>query len=257
MSYPDFGDCKDLRGRSPVDPAIFKEPRTLILLVAGQSMWSNSSNAAPYVPWTGGVFEFNIADGQCYPSDGGPVLGANIFLPGRISITPYLADLIVANNKASRVLMVNVCVNGTTAQDWSPVGQCYPRIPYVLNQLETLGISPNYCCFLQGQADVANGDTHDNYVNLRVWCFNAMRGAGYSGPIVNGLGVHWTNVSDVNPTEAAAIKQGQFDAAVTAGISAGPDDDEFGDAYRVDGVHWNDGGRYYTTQRWLPAIPVF
>jgi hypothetical protein len=164
--------------------------------------------------------------------------------------------MLIASGKCDRVLMVNVCVNGTAAVDWCPVGQCWPRIPYVLQQLQVLGLAPNYCCFLQGQADVANGDTHDNYVNLRVWCFNAMRSAGYAGAIVNGLGVHWTNVSNVNPAAAAAIRQGQFDAAVTAGISAGPDDDEFGDAYRVDGVHWNGVGRWYTVQRWLPAFPA-
>jgi len=91
----------------------------------------------------------------------------------------------------------------------------------------------------------------------RVSGINAWRKLGMTAPWVIGLGVHWTNVSNVNPVQAALIKTGQFQAAVVAGVSAGPDDDEFGDGYRTEGVHWNDLGRYYTVQRWLNAFPVF
>lgn len=219
-------------------------------------MWSNSASLTTYIP-SQPVYEFNIADGLCYPCDGGAVLGANTFQPGRLSITPYLADQLIIAGKAQRILLVNICVNGTSAQDWCPIGQCYPRITHVLNQLNTLGITPNYCVMLQGQADVAIQNSQANYTNLRTWGMTAMAQAGLSANIINGIGVHWTNVSNVYPTITAGIRAGQLQAAINAGVSAGADDDVYGDTHRVEGVHWNDLGRYYTTQSWLPAFPVF
>ena len=64
-------------------------------------------------------------------------------------------------------------------------------------------------------------------------------------------GVHWTNVSNDNPAGSS-----QFQSAVQGGVSAGPEDDQFDDQYRAEGAHWNELGRHYTFERWLPVFPA-
>lgn len=262
---PDIGEYRDARGRVPVDPNIFKQPHSLVLGIAGQSMLANFGKLSPYNPWTGEVYELDTVTGNIYRvTDGGfQTMGMDGW-SGGLSVLPYWGDMLVATGKCQRILLAAHCIGGTTAERWCPLGDMYARSLATLNWLQGLGIPPNYWIEMQGQAEFNPNDSTvsgggPNYANLRKWKFHALQAAGLTATIVVGQGAHWTNFSNVQTTLYAAIKQGQILA--TQGISnvaLGPDDDEWPDAgYRIDGVHPADGMRYWQMQRWLPAFPVF
>lgn len=262
---PDNGEYRDVRGRSPVDPAIFKQPHSCILAVSGQSMLGNYGQLMPYDPSTGQVYELDTRSGNIYQvTDGSfPTMGMDGW-PGRLSVLPYWADMLIMQGKATRVLLAAHNIGGTSAYRWCPVGDLYQRSLGVLQWLQGLGIPPNFWVEVQGQADVNPAEpnvavTAANYADLRKWKFSGLQAAGYTGITVVGQGAHWTGFSDVHPDRYTLVKQGQILSAQSmAGIALGPDDDEWPDAdYRVDGVHPADGMRYYQLQRWLPAFPVF
>lgn len=270
---PDCGEYRNARGRAPVDPNIFKQPGSLVLGVAGQSMLGNFAQLTPYNPWTGGVYELDTVTGNIYQvTDGSfPTMGMNGWFSGevpgpiRLSVLPYWGDMLVANKKCARILLAAHNIGGITAQRMSPVGDMYARSSATLAWLKSLGIPPNYWVEIQGQGDVNPSDTTacssaQNYADLRKWRWNALHSAGLTCTIVEGQGAHWTGYSDVYPDRYNMVKQGQILA--TQGISnvaLGPDDDEWvpDSVYRVDGVHPNDNMRYWQMQRWLPAFPVF
>lgn len=274
---PFQGEYCDSRGRTPVSPLIFKQPHTLILGVSGQSMLANYAQITPYNPWTGGVFEFDVQSGNIYQITDGtfPTMGMDGWwagqVPGpiRLSVLPYWADLLVALGKARRVLLCAHCMGGTTAERWCPIGDMYQRSAGTVQMLQGLGLAPNYWIEMQGQSDLNTADptctgSGYNWIALRQWRWAALRSIGMNATIVSGMGAHWTGYSDVNPSRYDMIKQAQRSVYVSLqngqplqGIALGPDDDEWSDAYRVDGVHPADGMRYWQLQRWLPAFPVF
>lgn len=269
IAIPDCGEYRDARGRAPVDPAIFKQPHSLILGCSGQSMLANYAQVTPYNPWTGGVYELDTITGNIYQvTDGSfPTMGmdgGSGAWAGRLSVLPYWADMLVANGRAARVLLAAHNIGGTTAERWCPIGDLYQRSLGTLQWLQGLGIPPNYWIEMQGQGEFNPGDTTvatdaTNYANLRKWKFQALQAAGLTATIVVGQGAHWTNFSNVQTSRYAMIKQGQIMATQGInGVALGPDDDEWPDAgYRVDGVHPADGMRYWQMQRWLPAFPTF
>ena len=256
---PKFDDCTDLRGRSPVDPGIFKQSRTLILMVLGQSMWGNYGTCTLYAPAAGHVYEFNIWDQKIYPSDGGPVLSAG---GGAISITPYLADMLIGYGHCARVLLVNLAIGSTSCADWDIMGKCYPRIQAALCQLNELGLQPNYCCVIQGHQDVSLGTTYDQFTKTRISMYQGIRAIGYHGSIISGLGC-WAQQAAGLTSQMANVKAGQLQAALNMGapnnVFAGIDDDTMLNnvSFRTDGVHWNDLGRFYTCWMWAQTFPIW
>jgi hypothetical protein len=264
-NIPDIGEYRDARGRAPVDPAIFKQPHSLILGCAGQSMLANFAQVTRYDPWTGGVYELDTITGNIYQvTDGSfPTMGMNGW-DGRVSVLPYWADMLCAQGRAERVLLAAHNVGGTTAQQWCPIGNLYQRSLGTLQWLQGLGIPPNFWIEMQGQGEFNPNDPTvctdaANYANLRKWKIQALQAAGLYCTVVIGQGAHWTGYSDVQTARYAEIKKGQVMASQGVPlICLGPDDDEWPDAgYRVDGVHPADGMRYWQMQRWLPCFPNF
>ncbi len=234
-------------------------------------MLGNYGQLTPYNP-QGKVYELCTATGLIYQvTDGSfPTMGMNGWYhgevppPPRSSVLPYWGDMLCINGKAKRILLAGHNVGGTSAYQWSPAGELYPRSLAVLQWLDSLGIPPNYWIEMLGQADVDQATpncatTARNFADLMQWKWGALRSAGLSCPIVMGQGAHWTGFSNVQTERYALVKQGQLMSATGfAGTALGPDDDEWPDAgYRVDGVHPADGMRYWQMQRWLPAFPVF
>lgn len=266
---PDNGEYRDARGRTPVDPNIFKQPHSLVLATSGQSMLANyGSFSTVYNPWTGGVYELDTVTGNIYQvTDGSfPTMGmdgGSGAWAGRTSVLPYWADYLVAVGKASRVLIAAHNIGGTTAEQWCPVGTMYPRSVAVLQWLQGLGIPPNYWIEMQGQAELDPSQSTacvsaQNYANLRQWKWNALFAAGMTCTTVVGQGAHWTNFSNVYTAQYAIVKTGQvLSTQGISNIALGPDDDVWPDSQRVDGVHPSDGMRYNQFQAWLPAFPTF
>jgi hypothetical protein len=279
---PDIGEYRDARGRTPVDPEIFKQPHSLILASAGQSMLGNFGQFS-YVPWTGGVFELCTVTGNIYQvsSDAGyPCMGMDGWFHGEVpgpirrSVLHMWGDYLVAIGRAQRVLLAGHNVGGTWASRWCPVGDLFPRSEAVFRHLNSLGIPPNFWIDMLGQGDltpstppvtyqgVGLGVAVDaaNWSALMRWRWHALKSIGMNAPIVLGQGAHHTNVSNVYPDRYAMVKAGQRAAALDEpglGISLGPDDDEWPDSYRVDGVHPGELMAGCQLQRWVPCFPTF
>lgn len=277
---PDCGEYRDPRGRTPVDPAIFQQPHSMVLACSGQSMLGNFAQLTPYNPWTGVVYELCTITGLIYQVTEGkyPTMGMDGWYSGEVpgvprsSVLPYWGDMLVANGKCSRVLLAAHNIGGTFAAQWCPIGNLFQRSLGTLQWLQSLGIPPTHWVEMLGQADVNastvpvtyNGNvllpasSAQNFADYMHWKWSSMRGVGMTCPITMGQGAHWTGVSNVQTARYAMIKHGQLIAAQAyAETELGPDDDEWPDAgYRVDGVHPADGMRYYQMQRWLPAFPV-
>lgn len=258
----DLIDYGDVKPPTQVDPAIFQQPRTLILIVDGQSMWGNFSLLTKFVP-NPNVYELSIWDGKIYQSTGDPVMNMNGW-DGRLSILPYLADRIIATGRADRVLICAINIGGTSAQQWSETGSLHDRKVHLMDILNGLGLTPNYCVSIQGQQDVYLGTSKTDYINQRISGLTAWRNLGMNAPIAVGVGVYWGGVSDIYPDRTLAIREGQIEAGLSGSNSGGPvsgvvsigaDDDTLGDSYRSERVHWNDLGRYYTVESWLPVFP--
>src|SRR5882724_6853393 len=113
MTIPDFGEYRDPRGRSPIDPNMFKQPHSLVLAVSGQSMPGNFAQLTPYNPWTGEVYEFEPHSGLIYRVTEGdfPTMGMDGWYSGQVagpprhSVLPYWGDILVANQRCSRILL--------------------------------------------------------------------------------------------------------------------------------------------------------
>lgn len=260
----DLGEYRDPRGRTPVDPNIFKLPHSLILATSGQSMLGNFGQLTPYHPTSGGVYEFEPHSGLIYHVTDGSfqTMGMDGWA-GRLSVLPYWADMLVQNGHAARVLLAAHNIGGTTAKRWCPIGDLYDRSAGILQMLQGLGIPPNFWVEMLGQADVdintvGAAGSAQNFADFMRWKWQGLRGLGLNCTVVIGQGAHWTNVSNVQTDRYAMIRQGQILAAQgLAGIALGPDDDKWPDTHRVDGVHPADLMRYFQLQDWLPAFPVF
>lgn len=283
LNIPDIGEYRDARGRTPVDPSIFKQPGSLILGTAGQSMLGNFAQFN-YTPWTGGVFELCTRTGNIYKVDTDaqhPCMGANGWFAGevpgpiRCSVLHLWADYLVAIGRAQRVLLASHNVGGTWASRWCPVGDLYPRSEGVVRWLQSLGIPPNYWIDMLGQGDLDPNTTPVVYQgnNLGVavdaagfsalmrWRWAALKSIGMTAPIIIAQGAFQNNVSNVYPDRYAMVKAGQRASALdepSLSISLGPDDDEWpNDGYRVDGVHQAQAMAEGQLQRWVPVFPTF
>lgn len=250
----------DPRGRTPVDPALFHQPGSLIMPTSGQSMLSNWGKFPRYVPWTGGVYEFSLLDGKIYPCDGEAIINADQFSDaegGRLSVLPYWGDMLCAQKKCARVLIACLNIGGTSSYDWCPVGTMYSRASLCVARLLEVGLAPNYWVHMLGQQDCLLRTTSRQFADYTKWMIASLRAQGMGATMAIGRGCYWQGVSDEDPVAAAEVVRGQeLVCAETAGTLLGPNDDEWGVEHRVDGVHPAESMRYHQCQRWWPTFPT-
>lgn len=254
----DFGDYRDTRGRTPVDPDIFKQPGTMIVGFSGQSMLGNYSALDYYHP-TREVYDLNLWDGNIYRDDGWQIFNSTS-MPGRLSVLPYWGDNLIAYGHCARVLRPAIVVGGTGAYDWCPVGGCFHRAQVLMERLAAFGLAPNFWVHMLGQRDLELNNSTANFSALTQWFILGMRGLGMHAPLMIGHGCYWEHYANANPAGVAAIRAGQLHAAQNGvgSCSLGADDDEWiGPANREDGVHPKNNMRYWQFQRWRPVFPVF
>lgn len=267
----DFGDYRDTRGRTPVDPSIFKHPHSCVLAVSGQSIPGNYSALSGWNP-TGEIYELNVWDGKVYRVDQNLIMGSDGGVgawAGRTSFLPYLAAQLIGAGKAARVLLCCAIQGGTNAYDWCPIAPADAhgvtlgsRRTVIMQVLANLGLAPNWWIHDQGPSDsdpskAVNATTGQNWSDLTMWGFNAdLRGpVGYTGPIQVPLDsiAPWGNATLAR--QGQQITWGRTDAG--SPIAVGPDEDQW-NMTRVDGVHFGNNERYYAVNSgFVPSMPVF
>ncbi|MCW7544924.1 hypothetical protein N7I30_14040 [Aurantimonas litoralis] len=255
ITLTDFGENKDARGRVPVDPAIFQQSGTRVLATTGQSMLANYGaltmfDPSAYIPQT--VYELSIHDGNIYESDGGQIMNCD-GSAGRLSVLPYWGHCLVSSGKSARVLLCSLNIGGSHAHRWMKGGDLFHRVEYLLDMLSCMGLHPTEWVHMQGQADMWSCTSSEAFAVRTARFIRDVQAAGYQNNMIVGLGAYQLYCTEAN---RLAIVRGQSVAAVEAGMSIGPNDDEWPVSMRVDGVHPNDQMRWYQWQRWQHAFGV-
>ncbi len=219
--------------------------KTLVLLVGGQSNWSNITPTT-YVPTNGTVIsQLNIFDGAFYPISAG-VLGTGYDPTGGFglgNIAARLADNLINSGNWNQVLLVDYAVNNTLVSDWGTGGQFNNRGPVAMLRMAAQGITPATTgvtfAFLwgQGENDTGAGTTQIAYTTSWNQMYSALTAAGFSGRTFV-CEETWTA-----GTTSAAVQAAQVALPNGTTIFSAGNLDAFGAPDRqADNIHFNDTG---------------
>jgi hypothetical protein len=221
---------------------------TKAFVVLGQSLLANYVFSDSYTP-TGGAANLNLNpfDGGLYRAVTGPALGPN---GTNGCIVSRVADLLITEGDAARVISVNIATGGTTAAAWAPGGNMNHRIGVACKRLLSLGISPAAVLWEQGQNDAGSSTTEASYRASLQGVRDTVRGSGVTCPIIVARST-WSNSLLANSGPIRAAQAGIVD---DVDFFAGPDSDTLGNSYRADGTHWNSTGAGAVAALWRAAI---
>lgn len=214
--------------RPLLEPPIWRDP--FVLLVAGQSNAANHGSprgraaAGSYALAAGGIYP--LAD----PLPGASGSGGSPW--------PHWAALQQQARPGSQVVVAAIAQGSSAVSDWIDAGVHAARLPAVLAVLNRQHLAVDAVVWHQGETEAWSGGDPVTYAaDLRRW-LAAVRSMGITAPIYVCL-TSRDRAGVINP----AIRQAQ--ASVWdrgARVFAGPDTDSLGDAYRSDGVHFNQQG---------------
>lgn len=232
---------------TPTPRAISINPaqKTLVLLVAGQSNWTNITPTL-YTPTNSSVVsQFNIYDGSLYPITTG-VLGSSAYT-GAIgnlgNIAVRVADLFVTNGIFDNVIVMNFAVGSTAISDWANGGALQDRSAVAMRRLASRGITPATTgvtfgyLWGQGEAEVAKGTSQATYTTLFGQVVSNLLAAGFSGRIFP------CKETWIGGSVSSAVQAAQVAAVDNVTIFSGGDLDSFNATNRQsDNTHFNDTG---------------
>jgi hypothetical protein len=226
---------RDTRGRTQVS-SIVNPATTKVIVIDGQSLLATCNGSSAYTPISGQVHNLNIYDGAIY-AGADPVLGAS--LNGFTSPVLRIADRIIANGKASRVIVVPIATGGSL---WAAVrpdaaNSIFTRSKTALLRCRALGFEPDAWYVGRGESDAVSG-TSATSLRDSGWAFaDGLRSLGFAGPIYVGLHSMQGNVTNATARSGLSMM-------VDAGrdIRAGVDCDALTGSNRVDGTHLSNAG---------------
>lgn len=214
--------------------------KTLVLLVIGDSISSNSCQAAYTVTNTTKVDNLNHYDGVVYAySD--PYLGPST---GAGSYPAVIADNLINAGKFARVVIIGCAIGGGSSYDWSKQGSFSHRLVASMLYCREYGypltgpgdsgnwqMAVLHCC---GTNDNPLGYTAPQYTAYTNSCIQLLRDYGFAGK------VFIPEMSLQSGVTSATIQGAQ--AAIinnSLGIYVGPNFDQYtGATYRqVDNTH--------------------
>lgn len=222
--------------------------RNLVLIVAGQSNYTNVAPTA-YVPTNASVLDnFNVYDGAVYAA-ADPLLGAGwaYTVLGGVGTNPSpgnigtrVGDLLITNGKFDRVILVPVAIGGTTASDWS-TGSMSNRIPTAMRRLLSRGIVPGTTnvtfAIIWGQGESDAGTSQVNYTSRMNTVIASAAAAGFSGRWFINKQTWIAGAVDAN------VQAAQVGLPNGSTVFAGADADSLNAANRyADNTHFNDAG---------------
>lgn len=218
--------------------------KTLVLIVAGQSNWTNI-NPTLYTPVnSSAVSQLNVYDGAFYPISGS-VLGSS-FYQGSFGIgnpSVRVADTLVTNGIFNQVLLVNVAIGSTSSAQWA-TDQYTNRIAVAMLRLAQSGITPATTgvtfAFLWGQGETDNsplGTSQAAYTANLSTVLTSLTNTGFSGRIFI------CQETWINGTTSSAVQAAQTAAINNTTIFSGGNLDSLNATNRQgDNTHFNDTG---------------
>lgn len=234
---------------APVNLTINPAQKTLVLLVAGQSQWTNV-NPTVYTPVNSSViYQLNIYDGAIYPM-AGDVLGSTYYYAagapapaaaGNISVR--VADQLVTNGTFNNVIIVNFAVGGTDVGKWAVGGPLYERGHVAMMRLAAQGITPSTTgvtfgyLWGQGEDDNQLGTSTVTYQTLLGQVFAKMTASGFVGRFFV------CKETWILGTVSAAVQAAQVAIVDNVTIFSAGNLDQFGAPDRdANNTHFNDTG---------------
>lgn len=179
---------KDTTGWTLTQSTIAAPSTTKKILLLGQSNNANSCDTPAYTvqnPTTVNVL--NPYDGGIYQGRD-PVLGCT---DTKSSLMMPLGDRLINQAKATRVILCNVAVGGTTFALWAPShsSQLFLRIKTGILRFRARGLEPDFILIGQGESDVEAGSS-STVVRDGIWAIvDGIRAAPIScnAPVYVGL----------------------------------------------------------------------
>jgi hypothetical protein len=228
---------------APRNITINPAQKTLVLLVAGQSNWTNI-NPTLYTPTNSAVIsQLNIYDGAFYPITTG-VLGSSYyqgtFGPGNASVR--VADLLVTNGRFDNVILVNFAIGSTSIAQWASQ-QFTNRVNVAMLRLAARGIAPSTTGVTfgllmgQGETDNSLGTSQSAYASSFSTFATAVFATGFSGR------VFLCEETWIYGTVSAGVQAAQIAAVNNTTIFSGGNLDSLNATNRqADNTHFNDTG---------------
>lgn len=214
--------------------------KTLVLLVTGQSLWSNILPSLLSPVNSSVIDNFNIFDGNLYDCNG-PLLGTTYTISlGRGNVVTRIADGLITNGKFSRVIIVPMAVGSTTIAMWA-TGDLSNRCSVAMQRLANKGITPSvtnvtFACLMGvGEQDYINGTTQNSYATSAATFISNLQATGFNGRIF------WDSESAPLQT-SNAIRSAIASLWDGTTVFNGGDSDSIPLTSRQDGTHFNDVG---------------
>lgn len=243
--YAQTNGWKQTLGLTPRVPTIDPTKKTLVLIVAGQSL---GASVVPtlYIPThTAVIHQLDIYGGNFWPIVG-PVLGTTFQATpplGPGNAYAILCDQLIAG-VWDEIIFADISVGGTLILQWGGTieqGGIYSdRVSAIMQRLAAQGITPartgvTFALILQdGIADFNAGTSGPTFVTYASAFLSASNAAGFSGRSFVALQSGSGQTSNVIRTAQASLWNG------TTVFSGG--DNDSSTIATSDGVHPNDAG---------------
>jgi hypothetical protein len=157
--FNDFATSySNIRGRTQKTSVVSDRPNTKIIIVDGQSEHATYNGTAAYTA-NAASHQLNIYDGAIYDAID-PLLGCTNNAAGAFS-SPVMriADRLIAQGKATRVIMVPIAQAGTLWAQYEPAASnsLFTRIQAAVRRLAAIGLTPDKIIVGRGVSDGVAG----------------------------------------------------------------------------------------------------
>ncbi|MEO6876119.1 MAG: sialate O-acetylesterase [Opitutaceae bacterium] len=224
------------------DLAQLTPTRRLVLVVAGQS------NAANYgaTRRAAGAGVYAFANQRVYVAID-PLPGAD---GAGGSIWSRLGAKLMLTGRYDAILIATVAQGSTRAEDWAPGGRLHRQLTATLEQLSAAGLPANFLLWQQGESEAASATAsgRDYTIALRELLGSVRAGS----PALTFVAADSTYGASATINDQ--IRQAQRALARLPGAIAGPNLDDLGEAFRRDGIHFNDRGLSAAAELWFQAL---
>lgn len=234
---------------------------TKCVIIGGQSNHANSVGTSAYTVTQAGSHILNPYDGGIY-AGGDPMLGTTPAYDGgpagalASNISMVVADRIIANGKATTVVICNIAVGGTPFIDWRPTStnSMHPRLITAILRCRARGLEPDCIIWGQGETDNILGTSAASVTASIQAIVDGIRAApvSYTGPFYIGK---FTLAVTVSATVQTGIAN-SIDAGrnIVAGYDADTNATVAGGFRNAGDVHLSNTGRDLVGQGWADLI---
>lgn len=248
----------NLTGKTLRSSIIAAPSTTKVIIIGGQSNMATAAGTATYTPVSAGSDNLNPWDGGIYGC-GDAVLGATFDGTSAVSsVVSRIADRIIANGKATRVIMVPIAVAGTLFSAWAPNSAArtslFYRLVTAILRCRSRGLEPDFIIWGQGETDNAAGTSSASITASIQAIVAGIRAAPISCNTPFYVGKYSLNV-----TVSATVQAGIANAlSAPSGIIAGYDADTnatvAGGFRNADNIHLSNTGLTLVANGWADLI---